>query len=143
VAPGVLIDTGPLVALIDRGEERHADCVAALREVRPPLLTTWPVVTEAMHLLRRAGWPAQRLLWELVASDDVELAELDAAELARARALMEKYRDLPMTLADATLVAVGERRRLRTVLTLDGDFHVYRTATRAGFDLLPAPAAPS
>jgi predicted nucleic acid-binding protein len=109
--------------------------------VQPPLLTTWPVVTEAMLLLRRAGWPAQRLLWDLVASDEVELAELDAAELARARALMEKYRDLPMALADATLVAVGERRRLRTVLTLDGDFRVYRTATRAAFEVLPAPVS--
>jgi predicted nucleic acid-binding protein len=139
VAAGVLIDTGPLVALIDRGDEHHAHCVAALHEVQPPLLTTWPVVTEAMRLLRRAGWPAQRLLWELLASDDVELADLDAAEMARARALMEKYRDLPMALADATLVAIGERRRLRRVLTLDGHFHLYRTAARAGFEVLPAP----
>jgi len=141
VAAGVLVDTGPLVALIDRGEERHTDCVAALREVRPPLLTTWPVVTEAMRLLRRGGWPAQRMLWELLASEDLELATLDAEELARAKALMEKYRDLPMALADATLVAMGERRRLRTVLTLDGHFLVYRTATRAGFEVLPAPVS--
>jgi predicted nucleic acid-binding protein len=139
VAAGVLIDTGPLVALIDRGEDRHADCVAALREVQPPLITTWPVVTEAMRLLRRGGWPAQRMLWELLATDDFELATLDADEVARARALMEKYRELPMALADATLVAMGERRRLRTVLTLDGHFVVYRTATRTGFEVLPAP----
>jgi uncharacterized protein len=141
VAAGVLIDTGPLVALIDRGEERHTDCLAALREVRPPVLTTWPVVTEAMRLLRRGGWPAQRMLWELLASDDFELAALDPEEVARARALMEKYRDLSMALADATLVAMGERRRLRTVLTLDGRFRVYRTGTRAGFEVLPTPVS--
>ena len=139
MAAGVLIDTGPLVALIDRGDERHTDCVAALREVRPPLLTTWPVVTEAMHLLHRAGWPAKRLLWELVTSDEFELADMDAAATARARALMEKYRDLPMDLGDATLVALAERRRVRQVLTLDGHFRVYRTATRAGFEVLPTP----
>jgi uncharacterized protein len=137
VAAGVLIDAGPLVALIDRRERRHHDCVAALTQVQGPLVTTWPVVAEAMYLLGDAGWPGQRQLWELLASDDVELADLDAAAAARARALMEKYRDLPMDLGDATLVAVAEQRRIRQVLTLDGDFRVYRTAARAGFDVLP------
>ena len=120
-----LIDTGPLVALIDRGDRHHRDCVEALRQVQRPLLTTWPVVTEAMHLLGRGGgWTAQRLLWELVVSDDVELVELDSAAMVRTRALMEKYRDLPMALADATLVASAERRQVRQVLTLDGHFRV-------------------
>jgi len=114
--------------------------VAALRQVQRPLLTTWPVVTEAMHLLARAGWSAQRLLWELVLSDDVELVELDAAARARARLLMERYRDLPMALADATLVATAERRRVRQVLTLDRHFQVYRPASRTGFEVLPAQA---
>jgi predicted nucleic acid-binding protein len=141
VASGVLIDTGPLVALIDRGDERHADCVAALREVRPPLVTTWPVVTEAMHLLYRAGWPAQRLLWEMIASDDMELANLDGPATVRARALMEKYRDLPMDLGDATLVALAEQRRIGQVLTLDRHFRLYRTATRTGFEVLPPPVS--
>lgn len=141
MAAGVLIDAGPLVALIDRAERRHADCVAALARVSGPLMTTWPVVTEAMHLLRDGGCHAQRLLWDMLLSDDVELADLDAAATARVRALMEKYRDLPMDLADATLVAVGEQRRVRQVLTLDGHFRVYRTATRAGFEVLPAPVS--
>lgn len=141
MAGHVLIDAGPMVALIDRRERRHLDCVAALRQVAGPLLTTWPVVTEAMHLLADAGWPAQRLLWELVASDDVELAELDGTAAVRARALMEKYRDLPMDLADASLVAVAESRRVRRVLTLDGHFRVYRTTARDGFEVLPAPVS--
>lgn len=90
-----------------------------------------------MHLISDGGWPAQRLLWELVLSDGLELADLDAAAVARTRALMEKYRDLPMDLADATLVAIAEQRRITQVLTLDSDFHVYRASTRAAFDVLP------
>jgi len=138
VGSAVLIDAGPLIALIDRGDLRHDDCVAAVRQVTGPLLTTWPVLSEAMHLLGRAGWRAQRLLWELMLSEDVEIADLDGAGIIRARALMEKYHDLPMDLADASLVAVAEQRRLTRVLTLDAHFRVYRPAPRATFEVLPA-----
>jgi uncharacterized protein len=65
----------------------------------------------------------------------------DAAATARVRALMEKYRDLPMDLGDATLAALGEQRRVGQVLTVDGAFRVYGTATRAGFEVLPAPVS--
>lgn len=136
-----MIDAGPLVALIDAGERRHADCVAALHLVQAPLLTTWPVVTEAMHLLADSGWRAQRLLWEMVLGEEFELVDLDGPARARARTLMEKYRDLPMDLADATLVAVAERRQVRQVLTLDRDFGVYRMGSRAAFDVLPEPVS--
>lgn len=112
--------------------------MAALRQVQGPLLTTWAVVTESMHLLADAGWRAQRLLWQLLLSDDVELVDLDGVTLGRASALMEKYRDLPMDVADATLVAVAEQRRVLQVLTLDSDFLVYRTSARGTFEVLPA-----
>jgi predicted nucleic acid-binding protein len=126
------------VALIDSGERRHPECVAALGQVQGPLLTTWAVVTESMHLLADAGWRAQSLLWQLLLSDDVELVDLDGAALVRAIALMEKYRDLPMDVADATLVAVAEQRRVVRILTLDSDFRVYRTSARRAFEVLPA-----
>ncbi len=90
-----------------------------------------------MHLISDGGWLAQRLLWELILGDGLELADLDMAAVARTRALMEKYGDLPMGLADATLVAIAEQRRINRVLTLDSHFHIYRTATRAAFDVLP------
>ncbi len=90
-----------------------------------------------MHLVSDGGWPAQRLLWEFVLGDGLELADLDMAAVARTRALMEKYGD-HMDLADATLVAIAEQRRINRVLTLDSHFQVYRTATRAAFEVLPA-----
>ena len=103
------------------------------------MLTTWPAFTEAMYLLGEAGaWKAQQALWNLVEQGDIELAEIDVELQGRIRALMAKYQDLPMDLADASLVALAEARRLRDVFTLDhGDFQVYRLHSRKTFRLWP------
>lgn len=104
-----------------------------------PLLTTWPAFAEAMYLLGdAAGWPAQRALWEMTARGALEIADLGRDLVDRARALMEKYRDVPMDLADATLVAVAEERGLKRVFTLDSDFDVYRLRGRASFEIIPS-----
>ncbi len=103
------------------------------------MVTTWPVVTEAMYLLGDAGgWQAQRALWAMVDREALTLADLRRPEIARARALMEKYRDAPMDIADATLVAVAEARGLKRVFTLDSDFGVYRFRGRESFEMVPA-----
>lgn len=133
-----LVDAGPLVAIVDRGEADHARCVAALPSITLPLVTTWPAFTEAMYLLgEAAGWPGQAALWRLVERGDLELAEMSAGARVRMRALMEKYRDLPMDLADASLVALAEERRLNRVFTLDRDFRVYRLPRGSSFDVIP------
>jgi uncharacterized protein len=127
-----------LVALVDAGERDHAKCRRALKHLVAPMVTTWPVLTEAMYLLGDAGgWPAQRALWGMIEREALVLAELQAADIARARALMEKYRDSPMDIADATLVAVAEARGLKRVFTLDSDFGVYRLRGREAFELIP------
>jgi predicted nucleic acid-binding protein len=134
-----LVDAGPLVALIDRDEADHARCVAALASLSLPLVTTWAAFTEAMYLLGdAAGWRGQTALWRLVQRSDLQLAELDDAGMARTRALIEQYRDLPMDLADATLVTVAEQRGLRRLFTLDSDFRVYRLHGRHMLELVPA-----
>ena len=103
-----------------------------------PLLTTWPVLTEAMYLLGdAAGWPGQRALWAMVDRTVLQLVDLTGPEIGRTRSLMEKYRDTPMDIADATLVAVAETRSLRRVFTLDSDFGVYRLRGRETFELFP------
>ena len=135
---GVLVDAGPLVALIDKGDQHHARCVEALRLLREPLMTVWPALTEAMCLLGDS-WPAQAALWEMVETGAVELLPLDAGDLRRMAELMEKYRDLPMDLADAALVRVAERERIRQLFTLDQrDFRVYRPAGLGRLVLIPA-----
>jgi hypothetical protein len=134
---GVLVDAGPLVALVDRGDAHHARCVQALKEIRDPLLTVWPAVTEAMILVRDS-WPAQAALLEMLESGAVGLLPLDEDDVPRITALMAKYRDLPMDLADAALVRLAERERIRHVFTLDQrDFRVYRPAGLGRLSLIP------
>ena len=134
----ILVDTGPLVALFDRDDAHHDRCVRALKEIRRPLLSVWPVLTEATYLLS-FSFQAQDDLWEFVERGGVRIAELGAVDVSRVRALMRKYRDRPMDLADAALVRVAEREQLRTVFTLDhGDFRIYRLPHGKPFTLIPA-----
>lgn len=131
-----LTDAGPLVALVDRGEPDHEQCVDTLANLHGPMLTTWPAFTEAMYLLGdAAGWPAQEVLWRLQQRGDL-VVEMPT-RLDRAVELMRRYRDLPMDLADATLVALAEERGLGTVFSLDKDFHVYRLARGKPLKVLP------
>jgi predicted nucleic acid-binding protein len=135
---GVLVDAGPLVALIDRGDAHHTRCVETLQDIRDPLITVWPAFTEAMYLLG-PSWPAQAALWEMVESEALELRPIDGDDFTRMAELMRKYHDLPMDLADAALVRVAERDRIRQVFTLDQrDFSVYRPAGLGRLSLLPA-----
>lgn len=135
--PAVLVDASPLVAVMDRSDPHHEACTATLRSLTDPLISAWPVVTEAMYLLAFA-WPAQEGLWELIASQRIALAPLDSGDAPRLRDLMRKYRDLPMDLADAALVRVAERESLRRVFTLDHrHFALYRPAKLGRFVILP------
>lgn len=134
----ILTDAGPLIALIDRGEADHARCVSALAHVTLPLVTTWPALTEAMYLLgEAAGWPGQAALWRLVERGDLEVVDVTPTARARMRTLMDKYRDLPMDLADASLVALAEEHGWSRVFTLDSDFLVYRLPRGRTFTIVP------
>jgi len=125
------------VALLDRSDHHHGEVVEALARIRDDLATVWPVLVEAMYLLA-FDWKAQKALWEMLELGAIRLLRLDESDLSPMRALMEKYRDLPMDIADAALVRVAEREGIRRVLTLDRkDFGVYRLARKGAFTLLP------
>jgi predicted nucleic acid-binding protein len=133
----VLIDTGPLVALLDRSDGHHAEIVEAIKAVQDPLVSVWPVVVEAMYLLS-FSWKAQKALWEILETGTVQLLPLGQGDVPPMKGLMEKYHDLPMDMADAALVWVAEREGIRRVLTLDQkDFNVYRLPRKGRFTLLP------
>lgn len=135
---GVLVDAGPLVALIDAADPDHQACVKAAGRIREALLTVWPALTEAMYLLRDS-WPAQRALWSRIESGALTLAPLDATDAPRIRELMDKYRDLPMDFADAALVRVAERDDVTRIFTLDRrHFSIYRPGRRRRFAILPS-----
>jgi hypothetical protein len=135
--PSVLVDAGPLVALIDRGDSHHRRCVDALDTLRDPLSTVWPAVAEAMYLLRVSA-DAQTALWDMINVVGVRFADLGLDDCPRMRELMWKYRDLPMDLADAALVRVAEREGLRRVFTIDRqDFEIYRPHRFGRFEIIP------
>ena len=123
----ILIDAGPMVALISASDRHHAACRAALLKIEEPMATVWPAFTEAMYLLRSSR-AAQRALWEMVIRGAIFFFYIDVEHATQMRNLMEKYHDLPMDLADAALVHVAERQKIRRIFTLDRrDFTVYRT----------------
>lgn len=131
-----LVDTGPLVALIDRGDADHERCVAVARRLRGELVTVWPVITEAAYLL--ADVPdAQDALLAKVETQDLVVADLTAADVPSIRALMRKYGDLPMDLADAALVRIAAREGINEVFTLDRHFRTYRGARGRPFVVKP------
>jgi predicted nucleic acid-binding protein len=134
----ILVDTGPLVALIHEDDDQHQRCKETFFALTEPLGTVWPVLTEAMYLLS-FSWEAQIALWEMIEVGAVEIVSLGTDDVARMRELMRKYRDLPMDLADAALVRVAERERLRRIFTLDRrDFQVYRPSRMGRFAVLPS-----
>ena len=136
----VLVDAGVLVRCLDPHDPAHADAVESLKTAPGKPWTTWPVVTEAAHLLGRE-YPAGRDgLLAMIEGGAIVLARLDAEDAPRLRQLMAKYHDLPMDLADATLVRVAEREGIDTILTFDRrDFKVYRAAGIGALKILPKP----
>jgi uncharacterized protein len=134
----ILVDTGPLVALIHQDDNEHSICKETFLTFSEPLGTVWPVLTEALYLLN-FSWEAQNALWEIIQAGAVEILPLGTDDVTRMRELMRKYRDLPMDLADAALVRVAERERLRRIFTLDRrDFQIYRPYRIGRFAILPS-----
>ncbi len=124
----ILIDTGPLVAMIDKDDDNHAACLAKARKLPAvPLLTTWPCFTETMYLLgETGGYRYQALLWSLVNSRRLILHICTQEEILVMEKLMQKYQDIPMDLADASLMAVAEHLKISRIFTIDSDFQIYR-----------------
>ncbi len=137
----VLVDTGPLVAFLDRRDAFHQWASMQLAEVVAPVFTCEPVLSEACFLLRRLRGGSRAVL-ELVVRGLLRVdfrADENAGPLAR---LLSRYADVPMSLADACLVRMAELHPGSVILTLDRDFRVYR---RHGRHVIPVtmPGAPS
>ncbi len=135
--PSALLDTGVFVALLDRSERNHQRCVDLLSAFQGQLFTTEPVLTETIYLLGPSV-RAQRTGIDFILKGGATLVPQSVASLTRASALMKKYSDIPMDLADATLVVLAEETGIREVLTLDiRGFSAYRTKDRKAFNRLP------
>lgn len=130
-----IADTGPLVALLDRAERHHAWVVERLAELEAPLLVCEPVLAEAMFLLARLP-KAQEAVWELLENGAIRIALHIEEQTVALRALHRKYRDRPMSLADACIVRMAELHENHAVFTLDSDFAVYRKHGREPLTLI-------
>jgi uncharacterized protein len=133
----VLVDTGPIVAILSDGDEHHQTCVQQLRGIRGSLLTGWPVIVEAAWLLR--AYP--QALARLLASFNgrlFELASLNETDLSGIAAILSKYKSLGIQLADASLVHLANREGIEAIFTLDRrDFSVLRLANGKKLRLMP------
>jgi len=133
----LLLDTGPFVALVDRSEMAHQDCVAVLERWTGPILTTEAVLTETLHLVGPA-WTPQNACLQFFLRGAFLIVPSSRDSLRRVADLMAKYRDLPMDYADATLVALAEEGQTDQIFTLDRrGFSTYRLHGRKTFRLLP------
>ena len=132
-----LIDTGPIVAIFSEDDEHHRRCLETLKSLVPPLFTCWPVVTEAAWLLRKRPDSLHKLL-ESFDSGLFALLSLDVGDMSAVAAVMKRYESAGLQLADAALVHLAERERIRTVFTTDRrDFTLIRLKRNRVLKLIP------
>lgn len=134
----VIADTGFWLALANRNDRHHPAAKEALDALNEGLITTWPVLTETCHLFaRRLSVDAELALIRSITRGAAQVFSLDAADLPRVEELIKKYSDLPMDLADASLVILAERIGHGRILSTDQrDFRTYRWKNRAPFENL-------
>ena len=125
----VVVDTGPIVAFLHEGERHHDWAVEQFSTLPLPFITCEAVIVEATFLLRRSNRSHEKLL-DLITSDALMIGFDLEGEAEVVSALMTRYSNVPMDLADACLVRMAEQHANSTVLTLDSDFHIYRKHRR-------------
>jgi uncharacterized protein len=136
VTERILVDTGPIVALFSSDDEHHERCRDVLKTLHPPLLTCWPVLTEAAWLLRKRPRSLQQLFESF--GDFFTLLTLGADDLPGIAALMERYESAGLQFADAALAHLAERESIRTVFTTDRrDFSIIRLKRNRTLRLIP------
>lgn len=134
---GVLLDTGPMVAIVSRNDAQHERCVAELADVRPPLLTSWPVLTESLWLVQRDPAAVQGL-FRGFAEGVWSLAPMGMDALPWLEEFLSRYRRLGAQLADASLIYLAEQEDIDSVFTLDyRDFSEYRYKKNKALKLIP------
>jgi len=131
----ILLDTGVIVALLDRSERFHKQCVEIVTASEAPLVTCEPVITEACYLLRKNSLAVDRVLENVERGEFLVSTQL-SLRVRNIRRLVQKYADTPMDFADACLVDLASEIKSGRILTLDSDFQVYRWGRKRSFDLL-------
>ena len=121
-----LIDSGPIIALFNADDQYFSISRDSLKNYRGNLITTWPVITEAIYMLS-FSIAAQSALLEWIERGGISVENLIPEDLKYIKSRMKKYSDLPMDLADASLMCLAERLSVTAIFSIDSDFSIYRT----------------
>jgi predicted nucleic acid-binding protein len=133
----ILCDTAPLFCSVDRSQLRHQAVKNFIESESSYLITTWACFTEAMYLcLKRGEWSMQAKLGQLLLQKIVQIGAIEEKDYPRLLVIMEKYKDRPMDLADATLVVTAENLKIKLILTFDSDFFFYRINDSEVFEVI-------
>jgi uncharacterized protein len=133
----VLLDTGVIVALLDRSESFHRTCAQTVREVEAPLVTCEAVITESCYLLRNLSGASGAVI-ENIAAGIFQVPFQLSRDTAGVRRVMQKYKDRKIDLADACLIRLADEFGTADILTLDRDFAIYRWGKNKPFRVLPS-----
>lgn len=125
----ILIDTGPIVALLNRRDKQHKRVLEFTQNYNGGFVSTWSVITEATHLLRNSI-QAQLNLLEWIRRGGIEIFNIEKNDIERMITLTKKYSDLPMDLADCSLIIVAEKMAINEIISIDSDYDIYRTLKR-------------
>ncbi len=132
-----ILDTGPWVALIDRSESRHTECVQWLKNFSGRLYSTEAVLTEVLYILN-FSITAQCATFDFVLESVVEIVPSNIESLKKTKNLMKKYADLPMDFADATIVCLATQTGMQNIVTFDKkDFGIYKLPKKKSFTIMP------
>ena len=132
-----LLDTGVIVALLDRSERLHRACAETVQEVRAPLVTCEAVIAESCYLLRNLPGAAEAVI-ENVSAGIFQVPFQLSREAAAIKQTLRKYRDRRIDLADACLIHLADQFETSDILTLDEDFTIYRWGKNRAFRMLPS-----
>jgi len=134
----ILIDTGPVIALIDSNDPYHKACDEVAETLAGPILTCLPVVTEACYMLNRVSSQLTRQIHLAFSAGIYQLLSIDKSDLDAVFGIIDRYNDQNIDFADACLMHLAERESIERVFTIDRkDFSVYRTQTGNSLTILP------
>ena len=130
-----IIDSGPLIALFDGSDKYHNDILTFMKAYKGKLITSWAVITEVSHMLDfNLQVQIDFLKWCEVGG--IEVYNITQDEISNIRVMMEKYIDIPMDLADATLMYIANKENIKNIVSIDSDFDIYRTLKKQSLNNL-------
>ncbi|PKA11211.1 pilus assembly protein [Leptospira meyeri] len=120
-----LIDSGPIIALFNSKDKFHKPTLKFFKSYTGELISTWPVVTEVVYILSFSVH-AQSDFLEWIERGSIQIIDLNLEDLKYIKNRMKKYSDLPMDLADASLMCISEKKGIERIISIDSDFSIYK-----------------